>query len=145
MSLSDDRSFTHERLIDAPPERVYAALADPARLSRWWGPDGFTNTFEQFELRPGGRWRFTMHGPDGTAYPNENVFVEIVPARRVVIDHPAAGHHFVLTITLEPQGAQTRVGWRQVFDDAAHAQRLAPLVVPANEQNLARWAREVAA
>ena len=45
---------------------------------QWWGPNGFTNTFHEFDLRPGGAWRFIMHGPDGTDYPNESVFVEVV-------------------------------------------------------------------
>lgn len=145
MSTSDDdRAFVHERLIDAPPQRVYDAFADPERVARWWGPDGFTSTIHQFDLRPGGRWTLVLHGPDGTDYPNENVFVELLPAQRVVIDHPSADHHFVLTIALEPRGAQTRVGWRQVFDTAEERERLAPFVVAANEQNLARWAAEVA-
>ena len=45
--------------------------------SRWWGPKDFTNTFEQFEFKPGGRWVFVMHGPNGTNYPNESDFREI--------------------------------------------------------------------
>ena len=138
-----DREFVHSRLIDAPPERVFAAVADPARLAHWWGPDGFSSTFEAFDFRPGGQWRFVVHGPDGTDYPNDNRFVEIVPAQRVVVEHLAEEHHFVLTITLSPDGAGTRVGWRQVFDTAAHRDRIAAVVTAANEQNLSRLAAEV--
>ncbi|HEU4650394.1 MAG TPA: SRPBCC domain-containing protein [Croceibacterium sp.] len=76
-----EREFVHARLIDAPPERVFRAFAEPEHLAKWWGPNGFTSTFDTFELRPGGHWRFTLHGPDGTNYPNENVFREIVSAR----------------------------------------------------------------
>ena len=77
--------FRHSRDIAASPESVFSAIQDPARLARWWGPEGFRSTFHTFEFRPGGAWVFTMHGPDGTDYPNENVFREIVPARRVVV------------------------------------------------------------
>jgi uncharacterized protein YndB with AHSA1/START domain len=138
-----DRECFHTRLIDAPPAKVWAALADPARLARWWGPNGFSSTFEVFEFRPGGRWIFTLHGPDGKDHPNENVFAELTPPSRAVVEHIAVTHHFVLTITFEAEGDGTRVGWRQVFDDAAHRDQVAPLVLPANEQNLDRLQAEV--
>ena len=138
-----DRSFVHARLIDAPREQVCDALRDPARLARWWGPAGFSNTFHEFDLRPGGNWRFVMHAPDGTDHPNESRFTEVVEPERVVIEH-LSGHHFVMTIRLESRGHQTLVGWRQVFDTAEERARIAAFVTPANEQNLDRLAAEVA-
>lgn len=137
-----DREFVHSRLIDAPPERVFRAFSDPARLARWWGPDGFSSTFAEFDLRPGGRWRFVMHGPDGKNYPNESVFTEVVAPERVVLEH-VVGHHFFLHITFAAQEGKTLVGWRQVFDTAEHKARIAPIVTPANEQNLDRLEAEV--
>ena len=138
-----DRELVHSRLIDAPRERVYRAFAEPEHLARWWGPDGFTSTFEIFDLQPGGRWRFVMHGPDGTNYKNESVFAEVVPSERVVVEHLSEGHHFFLTITFTTQGEKTLVGWRQVFDDAEHRDSIATFVTEANEQNLTRLANEV--
>ena len=138
-----DREFVHSRLIDAPQERVFRAFADPVHLARWWGPNGFSSTFEVFEFRRDGRWRFTMHGPDGTDYPNESVFREVVAPERVVFEHLSEGHHFVMTITFAARGNKTLVGWRQVFDTAAHRDRIAAFVVEANEQNLNRLAEEV--
>jgi uncharacterized protein YndB with AHSA1/START domain len=138
-----DREFVHSRLIDAPQEKVFQAFADPYHLARWWGPNGFSNTFEDFCFRPGGAWRFVMHGPDGTNYPNESVFLEIVVPERVVIEHLSKGHHFFLTITFADRGDRTLVGWRQVFDTEAHRERIAPVVETANEQNLDRLANEV--
>ncbi|NJN50482.1 MAG: polyketide cyclase [Gammaproteobacteria bacterium] len=137
-----DRTFVHSRLMDAPVENVFRAIAEPQRLARWWGPAGFSSTFELFEFRPGGRWRFVMHGPDGTDYPNENVFLEITPPTRVVIEHPSEDHRFVITISLSRDGHQTRVDWRQVFDVAAHHDEIAAFVGPANEQNLDRLTAE---
>jgi uncharacterized protein YndB with AHSA1/START domain len=140
---SADRECVHSRLIDAPRERVFRALAEPEHLARWWGPDGFTSTFQAFELRPGGHWRFVLHGPDGTDYPNENIFREVVVPERVLIEHVSHDHHFYLTITFAEQGERTLVGWRQVFDTASHRDRVAPVVLEANEQNLSRLAHEV--
>lgn len=139
---AEDCAFVHARLIDAPRERVFRAFSDPAHLARWWGPKGFSNTFQAFDFRPGGRWQFIMHGPDGRNYPNESVFVEVVAPERIVVEH-VVGHHFELTITLTAQGEQTLVGWRQVFDTAAERQRIADFVTEANEQNLDRLAAEV--
>ncbi|NMF99604.1 SRPBCC family protein [Aromatoleum toluolicum] len=137
-----DRAFVHSRLIDAPRERVFRAFSDPAHLARWWGPKGFSNTFEEFDFRSGGRWRFIMHGPDGRNYPNESVFIDVVAPERIVVEH-VVGHHFELTITLTAQGERTLVGWRQVFDTAAEKQRIANFVTEANEQNLDRLAAEM--
>jgi uncharacterized protein YndB with AHSA1/START domain len=135
----------HERRIAAPHEAVFAAFADPQRLARWWGPDGFSSRFATFEPRPGGRWVFTMHGPDGQDFANECVFLEWRAPGRVVIEHLGGMHHFVLTVLLhdEDDGRATRVTWRQQFDDAAHCAQMAPFVRPANEQNLARLEAEV--
>jgi uncharacterized protein YndB with AHSA1/START domain len=141
-SPTAEREFAHTRLIAAPRERVFEAITDPTRLARWWGPNGFTSTFQEFDLRPGGRWRFVMHGPDGAHYPNESMFVEVVAPERVVFEH-LSGHHFTMSITLTARGGQTEVGWRQVFDTAAERERIAEFVVPANEQNLDRLVAEV--
>lgn len=137
-----DRSHWTIRTIDASCDDVFQAIRDPARLARWWGPAGFTNTIHEFDLRPGGRWRMVMHGPDGTDYPNESVFVDVVPNERLVIEH-LSGHHFVLAITLVPAGRSTEVHWRQTFDSIEHFRPIAAFVSAANEQNLDRLTAEV--
>ena len=68
-----------ERILSATPRQIFAAFEQPELLAQWWGPEGFTNTFEQFEFKVGGRWVFVMHGPNGANYPNESVFREIQP------------------------------------------------------------------
>ncbi|WP_435016548.1 SRPBCC domain-containing protein [Tundrisphaera sp. TA3] len=80
-------TFSTKRTFAASPGAIFDAFQDPDRLARWWGPAGFTNTFETFEFRSGGRWAFAMHGPDGTTYPNESTFESIVPGREIVIRH----------------------------------------------------------
>ena len=139
-----DARFVHSRLVDATPEQVFDAFARPERLARWWGPDGFSSSFEVFDLRPWGAWRFVMHGPDGTDYPNTNVFRTVDAPHRVEVEHLSDDHHFVLAITFTPRGSRTLVGWQQTFDTAEQKRQLAPWVEPANEQNLDRLQREVA-
>ena len=136
------RELATSRLIEAPRGRVFAALSDPARLARWWGPKGFRNTFQEFDLRPGGRWVFVMHGPDGRDYPNQSVFVEVKPPKRVVLRHDSTPR-FEMTITFEDERGRTRDGWRQLFETAAERTRVARFAEVANEQNLDRLAAEL--
>ncbi|MCS6765949.1 MAG: SRPBCC domain-containing protein [Candidatus Protistobacter heckmanni] len=136
------RTFSTTRQIAAAPAAVFAALQDAERLARWWGPDGFTNRFELFEFRTGGRWVFTMTGPDGKSYPNESTFASVEPGRQVVVRH-LSQQHFQLTITLEPSAGGTLLRWDQAFDDAAVAEALRHIVEPANEQNINRWCAEL--
>jgi len=51
-AAAPDREIVSARTFAAPRERVFEAFRDPARLARWWGPRGFRNTFEVFDLRP---------------------------------------------------------------------------------------------
>ena len=142
MSQSTNRSavLSTERFFSASPEQVFAAFADPVRLASWWGPDGFTNTFEQFEFKPGGRWVFIMHGPNGADYPNESVFKVIEPDRMIVIEH-VAKPWFTLTVSLSPRENGTQLRWDQEFENADMADSMRPLCKTANEQNLDRLGR----
>jgi uncharacterized protein YndB with AHSA1/START domain len=134
--------FHHERLLDASPSDVFDAHRDPVRLARWWGPQGFTNTFSVFEFAPGGKWTFVMHGPDGKDYPNESVFASIEENARIRIDH-VCEPRFSLDIHLHPQGTGTRVEWRAEFENETFAKSMESFLTAANEQNLDRLAVEV--
>lgn len=116
---------------------MFAAFARPDRLATWWGPKGFTNTFEQFEFAPGGRWVFVMHGPTGASYPNESVFREIEAESRLVIEH-VVKPWYRLTVTLTARGDGTHLAWDQEFESPEVATRMRPLAATANEQNLDR-------
>lgn len=136
-------SLQSSRKIAAPPSSVFAAFEDSARLAVWWGPDGFTNTFEAHELEPGGNWSFTMHGPDGKSYANEIVVEEIEPPSRIVIRH-VSQPRYLLTVTLEPtDDGGTVVGWDQDFENADLNRRMERIAAPANEQVLDRLSAEV--
>ena len=142
MEPIDHRSDSRRRLLAASPSEVFAAMCDPTRVARWWGPSGFTNTIHEFDFKPGGRWLLTMHGPDGKNYPNESRFTRIVADQVFEIEH-LTGHHFQLTIELRPMDGGTEVSWRQTFDTVEHYQGISQFVASANEQNLDRLAAEV--
>jgi uncharacterized protein YndB with AHSA1/START domain len=117
-------------------------LSNPEKLSRWWGPAGFSNTFNQFQFRPGGKWSFVMHGPDGRNYPNESEFIEIIPNEKVVIRH-ILEPKFILTIIITGSAQGSIIHWIQEFENAEVAKNIAHIVEPSNEQNLDRLTSEV--
>jgi uncharacterized protein YndB with AHSA1/START domain len=125
------------RIFSASPRRIFTAFKQPEKLARWWGPKDFTNTFQQFEFKPGGQWVFVMHGPNGANYPNESVFREIEPDARIVIEH-VVQPRFKLTVTLIPRGDQTQLSWVQEFENPEVAAQIRSLCTTANEQNLDR-------
>ena len=79
-----DREIVISRVVDAPRELVWEAMTTPEHVVNWWGPRGFTITMEKMEVRPGGEWKYVMHGPDGAEYLNHNVFTEVVKPERMV-------------------------------------------------------------
>ena len=78
------------RIYDAPLQAVWEAWTNPEEVVQWWGPRGFTLTNHSHDLRTGGHWHYTMHGPDGTDYENTTQYLEVVPQQRMVYDH--GGH-----------------------------------------------------
>jgi len=134
---NSEAAVHNERVLLASPQEIFAAFEQPVRLARWWGPKDFTNTFTQFEFTPGGRWVFVMHGPNGTNYPNENVFRAIQPHTKIVIEHVGTPW-YRLTVALTARGDQTHLVWHQEFESADFAAKMRPICQTANEQNLDR-------
>ena len=138
-----DREIANSRVVNASRDRVFKAWTDPVHLARWWGPNGFTNSFHEFDLRPGGTWRFDMHAPNGATYPNESVFVEITKPERLVFDH-VSNPPFRFVITFEyVSEQQTRVVFRMHFGTPEERERKKSFIGDANEQNLDRLEAEL--
>lgn len=123
----DPRSIIGTRMFNAPRDLVFAAWTDAKYLAQWWGPNGFTTTTSAFDFRPGGVWRFVMHGPDGRDYQNRVTFEEIVRPERIVYHHGGGGDvewvKFRTTVTFENLGGKTRLVWRHNFPSAAERDR----------------------
>jgi uncharacterized protein YndB with AHSA1/START domain len=86
----ESSQITITRVYDAPVRAVWDAWTDPDQVSQWWGPRGFTLTHHSKDLRPGGHWHYTMHGPDGMDYENTTKYYEVVECSKLVYDH--GGH-----------------------------------------------------
>lgn len=114
-----DREILLTRVVNAPREKVWLVWTDADHVAKWWGPAGFTNTVYAMDLRPGGIWRYTMHGPDGTDYVNIVKYIEIIAPERLVYLHSGDEDWtldaFHVTVTFEDLGAQTRVNMRHLM------------------------------
>ncbi len=132
-----DAAVSTERLLSAPPAEVFAAFAQAELLAVWWGPAGFTNTFELFDFAPGGKWIFTMHAPGGAAFPNESIFREVEPDSRIVLEH-VVKPWYRLTLSLTPGDGGTLLTWYQEFETPEMAAKMHALCTTANEQVLDR-------
>src|SRR5438093_63843 len=111
------------RVFDAPRELVFEAWTDPEHLSEWWGPNGFTTTIREMSVKPGGRWRYVMHGPDGTDYDDRIVYEEVVRPERLAYLHGSDvdddPERFHVTVTFQDEGGETRVTMRAVLPTVA--------------------------
>jgi uncharacterized protein YndB with AHSA1/START domain len=147
----DARSIITTRVFDAPRELVFDAWTGPKHLVRWWGPHGFTTTTRSIDVRPGGVWRFVMHGPDGTDYENRITYDEIVRPERLVYRHGGGEDvepvQFHTTVTFEDVGGKTKVTMRGVFASAEERDRVAQKygAVEGAKQHLERLAELLAA
>lgn len=117
------------REFDAPRALVFEAWTDPKHLSKWWGPDGFTTTTSAFDMRPGGMWRFVMHGPDGRDYENRITFDEVVKPERIAYHHGGGDDvepvQFRTIVTFEDlDGQRTKITLRATFPSAAERDRV---------------------
>jgi uncharacterized protein YndB with AHSA1/START domain len=137
-SNQQNRGVIHIRVFNAPREIVFNAWADPVQLAQWWGPKGFTNTFHEFNFKPGGTWKFTMHSPEGQDFLNTCVFEKIEMPERIVFQHLLPMHKFQLTATFEVLGDKTKLTFHQLFETVEECERIKKYVVEANEQNLDR-------
>lgn len=117
-----DREIVITRVLDAPRKLVYEAWTDPEHLINWWGPNGFTNTFHEIDIRPGGVWRFIMHGPDGMDFPNLIRFTEVIEEERLEYEHGSGEeddpNKFEVVVTFENAGNKTRLTMRSIFPSA---------------------------
>lgn len=101
------------------------------------GSQGFTNTFQEFDFKPGGRWRFIMHGPTGGDYKNEAVFLQITPLKTIVWDR-LSQPLFQISVHFEDRGDKTLLTFLMIFDAPEACEKIKKIAPGANEENFDR-------
>lgn len=144
-ATNNNRTIRLTREFDAPCVLVYEAFTKPEHIGQWWGPNGFSTTTKSMSFRVGGEWIFTMHGPDGTDYPNHIFYTDIKKPEYLKYDH--YGHkdeegdppHFKATIMFEDFGGRTKITMQMLFPSSEARDEAAEFgAIEGGEQTLAR-------
>jgi uncharacterized protein YndB with AHSA1/START domain len=136
LTVPPELEITTVRTIDIARETLFNAWTNPDLLQQWWGPAGFTNTFHEFELKPGGRWRFTMHGRDGKGnYPNECTFLKIDKPHLIAWDRISQPLFRVVTTFEEIAVDKTKLVFRMQFKTKEECDKIRKFVPEKNEEN----------
>jgi uncharacterized protein YndB with AHSA1/START domain len=138
MASKPDNEIVTTRIIREKRDRVFKAWSDPSILSRWWGPNGFTNTINQFEFQKGGSWRFVMQGPDGKDYPNHCEFVEISDDQFISWNHLSNPNFQVAASFDDIDDGYTKVTFKMAFLNPQDCNKIKAFVIGKNEENLDR-------
>jgi uncharacterized protein YndB with AHSA1/START domain len=107
-----------DRVLPAPARDVFAAFTDPALLSAWWGPKGFSIPSLEFEPRVGAAYRIEMQPPEGDAFHLTGVFRTVDPPLRLAFtfnwEPPDADDvETVAALSFRDAGGSTEVSFSQ--------------------------------
>lgn len=143
MKPHSDLEIFSSRILNFPAEKVYKAFADPNHLKNWWGPNGFTNTIHEFDLRPGGKWLLTMHGPEKGNYENSSVF-EIIKPNELIRWKRISQPLFDMEIAFEKiNDSKTQISFKMIFETVEGCNKIRAFAEPKNEENFDRLEREL--
>ncbi len=123
VKAAPDNEVVISRVINAPRELVFDMWLTHDHLANWFGPDGFTVTTHEIDVRTGGVWRFTMHGPDGVDYGNRIAYTEVTRPERIAYRQTGEGSteaiRFETIVTFVDLNGKTELELRSIFPTAA--------------------------
>ncbi len=142
-STSPECEIVTSRIFDFSKEKLFSAWSNPNYLKSWWGPKGFTNTFNEFDFREGGKWDYIMHGPDKGNYHNVCEFVKIDNPNLIFWKRHSKPLFNVLFTFEEIETDKTKVVFKMIFETAEECEKLKKYVVDKNEENFDRLQDEL--
>jgi uncharacterized protein YndB with AHSA1/START domain len=143
MSTNSDYEIYSSRELNTSLELAFQAFANPIHLQKWWGPEGFTNTIHEFDLRAGGKWLLTMHGPEKGKYENSAIFKRVVQ-KKLVAWTRTSQPFFDMEVEFEQLNHfKSKISFRMIFNTVEECEKVKNFVVPKNEENFDRLEREL--
>ncbi len=138
-----DCEIVSSRIVNASIEIVYSAWSKPENLKNWWGPAGFTNTFNEFDFREGGKWSFIMHGPDKGNYANECEFIKINNPSLIAWKRYSKPLFQVVVTFEEVFEAKTQIIFKMLFNSPKECDKIKKFVIDKNEEVFDRLENEL--
>ncbi|AWK05353.1 ATPase [Flavobacterium crocinum] len=135
LSTTPDSEIVTTRVLNFSQELVFKAWSEPKHLKNWWGPNGFTNTFHEFDFREGGIWKFTMHGSEKGNYENDVEFIKIEKPNLIAWKRHSKPLFQILATFDALSENETKVVFKMLFETKEECQKLKPYVVDKNEEN----------
>jgi len=143
MNSNQDNKILSSRILNSPVAIVYQAFANPEHLKNWWGPNGFSNTIHEFDLKPGGKWILTMHGPEIGNYENSSVFTKVIPFELVAWERNSKPIFNMEIAFQKLEENITQISFRMIFDTVEECEKIKKFAVPKNEENFDRLETEI--
>lgn len=144
LSTTPNSEIVTTRVLNFSQELVFNAWSNPEHLKNWWGPKGFTNTFHVFDFREGGKWTFTMHGPEQGNYENDVEFIKIDEPNLIAWKRYSKPLFQILTTFEAISENETKIVFKMLFETVEECQKLKPHVVDKNEENFDKLEVELA-
>ena len=135
ITTTPDCEIVSSRVFNASRELLFRAWAEPNHLKSWWGPAGFTNTFNEFDFRVGGKWSFIMHGPDKGNYANECEFIKIEKPSLIAWKRYSKPLFQVVATFEEVSNDKTKLVFKMLFETVEECNKIKPFAVEKNEEN----------
>lgn len=135
LETTPESEIVSTRIFNCNREIMYEAWSNPEHLKTWWGPKSFTNTFNEFDFRPNGKWRFIMHGPEKGNYVNECTFIKIIPLKLIAWNRSSQPLFQVVATFEEVTKNKTKLVFKMKFETVNECNKLKPFVVDKNEEN----------
>lgn len=138
-----DCEIVSSRIFNVKREHLFLAWSNPEHLKNWWGPAGFTNTFNEFDFRVGGKWSFVMHAPDKGNYANECEFIKIESPSIIAWKRYSKPIFQVVATFDEVSENQTKLVFKMLFSSANDCRKVKVFAIEKNEENFERLEREL--
>ena len=141
MRTPSDFEIYSSRAVNAPLDLLYQAFANPLILKKWWGPEGFTNTIHEFDLRHEGNLILTMNGPENGNNENSSVFKIVTPFQLVSWTRLSQPLFDMGVIFEEIEQSKSKIAFRMIFNTIEECAKMKDFVLPKNEENFDRLER----
>jgi uncharacterized protein YndB with AHSA1/START domain len=138
ITTAPDCEIVSSRIFNTKRENLYRAWSDPNHLTNWWGPKGFTNTFNEFDFRVGGKWSFIMHAPDQGNFNNECEFIKIDEPSLIAWKRHSKPLFQVVATFEEISIDKTKLVFKMLFDTAEECRKIKAFSMEKNEENFDR-------